>query len=168
MHCLVCHHPETKVIDSRNLNEGPSIRRRRACTSCGHRFTTYEKISVQIPMVVKEDGRRENFVREKIMKGLKKACSKREITMDMLNKLIDQLEHSICDNFRNEVPSQYIGGIVMEKLKELDPVSFVRFASFYCEFKDITGFIETIQTKNTLHLKKTNQKKKGKVSEQLH
>ncbi len=141
MHCPQCHAEDTKVIDSRLMLESNSIKRRRKCDKCETRFTTYENVQWQMPVVIKKDGRRENYNREKIMKGLKKACQKRPISLDELNKLIDSVERSLIENNPNEVDGKYLGELVMDHLKELDPVSYVRFASFYWDYKDIEDFV---------------------------
>lgn len=145
MHCPTCQHSDTKVIDTRILDEGLSIRRRRRCESCGKRFTTYENVEFETPSIVKHDGRREAFNEDKIMKGLTKACQKRPISSEQIYSIIDAVKKIISECGTKEVPSKLIGEIVMEKLHHLDPVAFVRFASFYWDFKDIDGFVKTLQ-----------------------
>ncbi|MDD0853968.1 transcriptional regulator NrdR [Halobacteriovorax sp. GB3] len=145
MHCPVCNAQDTKVIDSRLLLEGQTIRRRRKCCNCDNRFTTYEKIQIQMPEIVKNDGRRENYNREKILKGLKKACQKRPITTKQINSLIDTVEREIISKYPDEAPANQIGKLTMSKLYELDPVSYVRFASFYWNYKNIESFISSLQ-----------------------
>lgn len=163
MQCPSCNTNDTKVIDSRLLLEGQTVRRRRKCESCDFRFTTYEKIQIQMPAVVKHDGRRENFNREKILKGLKKACQKRAVSTDELDKLIDNVEKIILENHPKEVPAEKIGDYTMTALHQLDPVSYVRFASFYWDFNDIDSFVSSLQ--NNLNPKK-NVKQKGLLRDQ--
>lgn len=131
-------------MDSRPTDEGLTIRRRRECTKCGKRFTTYEKIE-QLPVfVVKKDGRRESFDRDKIMRGLLKACEKRPISLKDLEALVQDVEKQVFNSLEQEVTSQQIGQMVMERLKKLDEVAYVRFASVYRQFKDINTFMEEL------------------------
>lgn len=153
MHCPQCHAIDTRVIDSRSMPESNSIKRRRKCDHCDTRFTTYENIQWQMPLVIKKDGRRENYNREKIMKGLKKACQKRPISVDDLNKLVDSVEKSLIENHPVEVDGKYLGEVVMDRLQKLDPVSYVRFASFYWDYKDIEDFVFGL--KHNLNCEKT-------------
>jgi transcriptional repressor NrdR len=135
---------ESKVIDSRPTDEGLTIRRRRECIECGKRFTTYEKIE-QLPVfVVKKDGRRESFDRDKIMRGLVKACEKRPISLKDLEALVQEIEKQVFNSLEQEITSQQIGQMVMERLKKLDEVAYVRFASVYRQFKDINTFMEEL------------------------
>jgi len=135
---------ESKVVDSRPTDEGLTIRRRRECTNCGKRFTTYEKIE-QLPVfVVKKDGRRESFDRDKILKGLLKACEKRPISLKDLEALVQDVEKQVFNSLEQEITSQQIGQMVMERLKKLDEVAYVRFASVYRQFKDINTFMEEL------------------------
>lgn len=144
MKCPFCYHAESKVVDSRPTDEGFTIRRRRECTKCGKRFTTYEKIE-QLPVfVVKKDGRRESFDRNKILKGLLKACEKRPISLKDLEELVQDVEKQVFNSLEQEVTSQQIGQMVMERLKKLDEVAYVRFASVYRQFKDINTFMEEL------------------------
>ncbi|MFO7153547.1 MAG: transcriptional regulator NrdR [Caldicoprobacter oshimai] len=144
MKCPFCYHMESKVVDSRPTDEGLTIRRRRECTKCGKRFTTYEKIE-QLPVfVVKKDGRRESFDRDKIMRGLLKACEKRPISLKDLEALVQDVEKQVFNSLEQEVTSQQIGQMVMERLKKLDEVAYVRFASVYRQFKDINTFMEEL------------------------
>lgn len=145
---------ESKVVDSRPTDEGLTIRRRRECTNCGKRFTTYEKIEQMPVFVVKKDGRRESFDRDKIMKGLLKACEKRPISLKDLEALVQDVEKQIFNSLEQEVTSQQIGQMVMERLKKLDEVAYVRFASVYRQFKDINTFMEEL---NKLLKEKMNQ-----------
>jgi transcriptional repressor NrdR len=153
MHCPNCQAQDTRVIDSRMLLEENSIRRRRKCDACEMRFTTYEKMMVQMPLIAKKDGRRENYNREKILNGLKKACQKRPISVDDLNKLINKVEKSLLDISSTEVEAQVLGQIIMDQLKALDLVSYVRFASFYWDYQNIEDFVYGL--KNNLHSKKS-------------
>ena len=149
MHCPSCNAQDTRVIDSRMLLEENSVRRRRKCDVCEARFTTYENIQIQMPLIVKKDGRRENYNREKIMKGLNKACQKRNVSTDQLNKLLNNVEKSLLEISRTEVRARDLGEIIMDLLKELDRVAYVRYASFYWDFKDIEEFVFGL--KNNLH-----------------
>lgn len=151
MHCPGCLTPDTKVIDSRLLVEGNSVRRRRRCETCGRRFTTYERLIVQLPAVVKNDGRRESFGREKILKGLRKACQKRPLPMGEIDKLIESVEKALMDQPAKEIPSSAIGEMVMERLYRLDPVAYVRFASFYWNYDDIDSFVKGLQATRRSH-----------------
>ena len=144
MKCPFCGHLEDKVVDSRLGKEGKSIRRRRECLSCKARFTTYEEVEELLPMVVKKDGRREQFDRQKILAGIKKACEKRPISIEELEKLVDDVKHILQENSDKEVPSTRIGEIVVRKLHELDEIAYVRFASVYRHFKDINEFMEEL------------------------
>ena len=149
MHCPSCNAQDTRVIDSRMLLEENSVRRRRKCDACEARFTTYENIQIQMPLIVKKDGRRENYNREKIMKGLNKACQKRNVSTDQLNKLLNNVEKSLLEISRTEVHARDLGEIIMDLLKVLDRVAYVRYASFYWDFKDIEEFVFGL--KNNLH-----------------
>ena len=145
MKCPFCDKLEDKVIDSRTAREGEVIRRRRECLGCKRRFTTYERIEENLPMVVKKDNRREPFDRAKILAGLKKACEKRPVSIGALGLATDRIEKRIQDLGETEVPSRAVGEEVMRALQELDPVAYVRFASVYREFKDIDQFMDTIR-----------------------
>ena len=145
MKCPFCGHQEDKVVDSRASSDGSSIRRRRECLGCGKRFTTYEHVEEQPLMVVKKDGRREPFDRHKLLGGLVKACEKRPVSMDDLEKLVDELERELSQQFEREVPSREVGERVMKKLHALDPVAYVRFASVYREFKDVEQFMRELK-----------------------
>lgn len=149
MRCLKCGSEESKVIDSRVVEEGNSIRRRRECLNCGKRYTTYEKIE-NIPIqVIKKDSTRENFNKDKIVNGLIIACQKRPISRSQIEKLADEIERDISNKMITEVQSKDIGEMVMKKLKELDEISYVRFASVYRQFKDIDTFLEEIENLKT-------------------
>lgn len=144
MLCPFCRHGETKVIDSRTSDDH-SIRRRRECLECGRRFTTYETIEEFPLKVIKKDGTRVPYDRDKIRAGLEKACYKRPISAGSLESLVAGIETDLHNNFDREVPSRYIGERVMEALRDLDHVAFVRFASVYREFKDVNDFVEELQ-----------------------
>lgn len=144
MHCPFCHYEESKVIDTRSTEEGSAIRRRRECISCKNRFTTYEKIE-EIPLiVVKKDGTRESFNRNKVLNGLIRACEKRPVSLEQIEQLVDRIETYLNNNLEKEVQSKMIGEMIMDALKELDEVAYVRFASVYRQFKDIDSFIDEL------------------------
>jgi len=145
MKCPYCDYPESKVIDSRESKSGHIVRRRRECLSCGKRYTTYEKIE-EIPyMVVKKDGRREQFDDQKLMKGLIKACEKRPVPMSELEEIVEESESKLQDRPEKEISTSEIGQFVMERLKLLDKVSYVRFASVYREFRDVLEFKKELE-----------------------
>lgn len=145
MKCRYCASIESKVIDSRPTEDGSAIRRRRECINCGKRFTTYEKIE-EIPiMVVKRDGRREPFDSEKIRMGVRKACEKRPVAADVQDKLVEDVSREVFNTLASEVTTRVIGEIVMRKLKDVDEVAYVRFASVYREFKDTQTFMKELQ-----------------------
>ena len=141
--CPVCHH-DSKVVETRLNDNGTTIRRRRECTYCGKRFTTYEKIEDMPLIVLKKDGRKELFDGSKILKGLVKACEKRPISLEQLEEFVDEVERDLKDNY-TEVHSEVIGQTVMDKLIALDEVSYVRFASVYKHFDDVQTFIHEIE-----------------------
>ncbi len=143
MLCPYCRQGETKVIDSRGTQEF-AIRRRRECLDCQRRFTTYEKIEALLK-VIKKDGEREPFDREKIKRGIEKACYKRPVPDDEVERIVNEVELHVYENFEVEVPGRFIGEKVMESLQFLDQVAFVRFASVYREFKDVNDFVEELQ-----------------------
>lgn len=145
MKCPQCAFEEDKVVDSRTTKEGEAIRRRRECLKCGHRFTTYEYIERVPMMVVKKDGRREEYSREKLLGGLLKACEKRPVSREQIEKVIDDIETVLFSKFRNEVKSTEIGNLVVERLQSLDEVAYVRFASVYRQFKDINQFMNEVK-----------------------
>ncbi|MBQ4119459.1 MAG: transcriptional regulator NrdR [Clostridia bacterium] len=144
MNCPFCSYEESKVIDSRPTDEGQRIRRRRECLQCAKRFTTYEIIESLPIIVIKKDKSRETFNRNKIMNGLLRACEKRPVSIDMLDKMIDDIETVIQNSLDREVTSEKIGELVMEKLKDIDEVAYVRFASVYRQFKDINTFMSEL------------------------
>jgi transcriptional repressor NrdR len=145
MRCPFCGFLEDKVVDSRESKDGDSIRRRRECLECGRRFTSYERID-EIPyMVVKKDGRREAFDRSKIMAGLLRACEKRPISAVQLESIVDSVEKYVQDSSDRERPTSQIGKLIMRRLKELDKVAYVRFASVYLEFEDVSEFMSELK-----------------------
>ena len=146
MKCLYCNATESRVIDSRPTDEGLAIRRRRECVSCGRRFTTYEKIETVQVMVVKKDGSREAFDADKIRRGLIKACEKRPVAMHDVDALVRDVEQQIMNSLEQEVSSSRIGEMVMERLRNLDEVAYVRFASVYRSFCDINTFMEELKS----------------------
>jgi transcriptional repressor NrdR len=147
MRCPFCGCLEDKVVDSRESREGDVIRRRRECLSCGKRFTSYERID-EIPyMVVKKDGRREKFDRNKVLNGLLRACEKRPVSTNRLEQIVDEVEKAVQESPDRELASSEIGKMIMEKLKELDKVAYVRFASVYLEFEDISDFVKITKQK---------------------
>ncbi len=145
MKCPFCDTSDTKVIDSRPTEDGHAIRRRRECPSCGKRFTTYEKAEEMMFMVVKSDGRREAFDRNKVLNGIMKACEKRPVSIAQMEAVVDDIERGLNNMMEKEVSSSFIGEIVMDHLKKLDEVAYVRFASVYREFKDVNTFIVEIE-----------------------
>jgi len=145
MKCPFCGVQETKVIDSRPADDNSSIRRRRQCESCGKRFTTYEKVETIPLIVIKKDENREPYDRSKIEKGIIRSCNKRPISVDQINQLLNDIETEIFRVEDREISTSKIGEIVMDKLKALDPVAYVRFASVYREFKDVNTFMDEIK-----------------------
>ncbi|RLB08852.1 MAG: transcriptional regulator NrdR [Deltaproteobacteria bacterium] len=152
MRCPYCSKINNKVIDSRLSKDGKVIRRRRQCNECGRRFTTYERVELSLPMVIKKDGRREPFNRDKIIAGIQKACQKRPISIEKIEEFVDSLELYFQELGKKEVPSSEIGEMVINKLREWDEVAYVRFASVYRQFKDVSEFMkeleEIIRSKN--------------------
>ena len=145
MKCPFCGFADTKVIDSRLGKEGNNIRRRRECFDCERRFTTYERIEETLPLVIKKDGRREPFDRQKIIAGMQRACEKRPVSIATIEKMVDRLELSLQESGEKEIESSRIGEAVMEALHELDEVAYVRFASVYRQFKDINEFMSELK-----------------------
>jgi transcriptional repressor NrdR len=143
--CPSCGHEEDKVVDSRATKENSAVRRRRECLKCAQRFTTYEYIEHTPVVVVKKDGRREHFSREKILNGLLRACEKRPVSRESLEKLVNEVERAVCSSVRDEIPSSEIGNEVMNRLAALDQVAYVRFASVYRDFKDVTQFLDELR-----------------------
>ena len=145
MKCPFCGHENTRVINSRPAEENNSIRRRRVCDECEKRFTTYEKIETIPLIIIKKDNNREAYDRSKIEKGVVRACHKRPISADQISQLVDEVETEIFNMEEREIPSSYIGELVMNKLKDLEAVAYVRFASVYREFKDINTFMDELK-----------------------
>jgi transcriptional repressor NrdR len=144
MKCPVCGDLDSKVVDSRPSEDGSAIRRRRECIKCAHRFTTYEKQEKTPIMVVKKNDIREPFDKDKMMKGIIKACEKRPVSLERIELLVESIEHEIRNEMKKEVSTHYLGEKLMEKLKELDEVAYVRFASVYRQFKDVKSFTEEL------------------------
>ncbi len=145
MKCPYCGHLDNKVIDSRLNKECTITRRRRSCLSCEQRFTTYERLEVMLPMLVKKDGRREIWDRKKMLVGLEKACEKRPVSCEEIDEFVDEIESKLQDYGSKEVPSKVIGEWVMEELPRLDEVAYVRFASVYRQFKDVNEFMHELK-----------------------
>jgi transcriptional repressor NrdR len=158
MRCPYCDHIEDKVVDSRESKDGDSIRRRRECLNCGRRFTSYERID-EIPfMVVKKDGTRETFDRNKVMSGLLRAAEKRPVAVKKLEDIANEIEKNVQDSLDREVPTSDIGKTIMRRLKTLDKVAYVRFASVYLEFEDVTAFMTEL--KDLVRSRQANKKPK--------
>ena len=151
MRCPKCGNQDDKVIDSRASREGATIRRRRQCLQCNHRFTTYEEIENEGLMVVKRDGRREEFSREKLLSGLKKACQKRPISPKAIENLVETIMDEMIDKYDREVPGVAIGERVMEALRQIDKVAYVRFASVYRRFEEATEFVSEVNKLESNH-----------------
>ena len=145
MRCLYCGNLESKVVDSRSAEDGLAIRRRRECLKCGKRFTTYEKIESVPIVVVKKDGSRQTFDREKLQRGIMNACASRPVSLDTVDGILDNIEATIRNSLEREVSSVKIGEMVMDSLREIDEVSYVRFASVYKQFKDIDTFKKELE-----------------------
>lgn len=145
MKCPFCGHENTRVIDSRPADDNNSIRRRRICDECDKRFTTYEKVETIPLVIVKKDENRETFDRAKIEAGILRACHKRPISINQINQIVDEIETEIYSMEEKEIPSQVIGELVMEKLKNIDMVAYVRFSSVYREFKDVNTFMDELK-----------------------
>lgn len=145
MDCPYCGNEDHRVVDSRSSEEGKAVRRRRECVKCKRRFTTYEYVEESRLMVVKKDGRREPFTRVKILNGVMTACEKRPITTDRIEKLVNEVERHIQRKFEKDVPAKEIGESIMSKLHKLDEVAYVRFASVYRQFKDVSQFMKEIK-----------------------
>jgi transcriptional repressor NrdR len=145
MKCPFCGYKKDKVVDSRESRDGEAIRRRRECLKCSRRFTTYEQVEHTLPLVIKKDGRREQFDRNKILAGLSKACEKRPVSINKLYEFIDDIEKQLYSRMEKEISSSVIGEMIMEKLAQLDEVAYVRFASVYRQFKDINAFTKELQ-----------------------
>ena len=146
MKCPFCSSTDTKVTDSRDTDDGASIRRRRQCLSCGRRFTTYETVETTPLRVIKKNGTREMFDRNKLRSGLVRACEKRNITTSQIEDIVNHIERTLRNDLKQEVSSERIGNLVMDELRQLDQVAYVRFASVYREFKDIGSFMSELKT----------------------
>lgn len=144
MRCPYCGHMEDKVVDSRHSKGGDAIRRRRECLSCGQRFTTYEHIEEAFPQVIKQDGSREDYDRQKIARGIRLACSKRPISMEQIDAVIAQVEEKILELSVREISSDWVGSTITSQLRHLDPVAYIRFASVYRGFSDIEEFLKEL------------------------
>jgi transcriptional repressor NrdR len=151
MRCPKCGTQEDKVIDSRASREGATIRRRRECLSCAHRFTTYEHIERASLMVVKRDGRREEFSREKLLAGIKRACQKRPVTPDQIEDVVEKIIDSLSSEYDREVPYTAVGVRVMDGLRGLDPIAYVRFASVYRRFEEAAEFVQEVKKLEIKH-----------------
>ncbi len=145
MRCPKCGCQDDKVVDSRASREGATIRRRRECIQCGHRFTTYEEIERENLMVLKRDGRHEEFSKEKLLSGIRKACQKRPISPKIIEDLVDRIVEEITNKYEREVPGDVIGRLVMEGLRPIDEVAYVRFASVYRRFQEATDFVHEVK-----------------------
>jgi len=140
MHCPYCFHEDTQVIDSRETEDNAAVRRRRECEKCGKRFTTYERVELLDLMVVKKDGSRQAFDRQKLTAGIRRACEKRPIPTEKIERAVDEIERELRGMHSTEVQSKVIGDLVMKKLRGIDPVAYIRFASVYRSFKDLKAF----------------------------
>ena len=145
MRCPFCNHLQDKVVDSRESKEGDAIRRRRECLACERRYSTYERIDEVPYMVVKKDGRREKFDRQKVLAGLLKACEKRPVSMGRLSEMVNQVESKVSDSPDREISTTEIGEFLMERLRELDKIAYVRFASVYRDFQDEQAFFDELK-----------------------
>lgn len=145
MRCPYCENEDSKVIDSRHTEDGHAIRRRRECESCGRRFTTYEKVEEMILMVVKKDGSRQAFDRAKLLNGIIRACEKRPVSLIQMEQIVDGIERGLNNMMEKEIDSKFIGELVMEQLKDLDEVAYVRFASVYRQFTDVNTFVSEVE-----------------------
>lgn len=145
MRCPKCGCQDDKVIDSRASREGATIRRRRQCVACGFRFTTYEEIERAGLVVLKRDGRREEFSKEKLLSGLRKACQKRPVSPKLIEDLVERIVNEVTDKYEREVPAEVIGKLVMDGLRQIDDVAYVRFASVYRRFQEATDFVQEVR-----------------------
>ena len=145
MNCPFCNHPDHKVVDSRGAQDGKSIRRRRECLSCQRRFTTYERIEQTPLKVIKKDNRREDYDRSKVLNGILRACEKRPVSMEQIERMVDDIEKEIAQQSEQEIASTRIGELVMAKLQKIDEVAYVRFASVYRQFKDANQFMSEVK-----------------------
>ncbi len=145
MRCPKCRCQDDKVIDSRTSRDGSTIRRRRECIKCRHRYTTYEEVERTRLMVVKRDGRREEFSREKLLTGIRRACQKRPISEPTLETMVDKIAEQLGNEYEAEVTSEIIGARVMDELKSIDPIAYIRFASVYRRFEEVTDFVQAVK-----------------------
>ena len=145
MKCPYCENEDSKVIDSRHTEDGKAIRRRRECEECGRRFTTYEKVEEMILRVIKKDGSRQAFDRNKLLNGIIRACEKRPVSIADMEKIVDDIERGLNNMMEKEIDSNFIGELVMERLKDLDEVAYVRFASVYRQFTDVNTFVQEVE-----------------------
>lgn len=152
MKCPYCGYNEDRVLDTREQREGQLIRRRRECLQCKSRFSTVETLSVSFPMVIKKDGRREPFIKEKILKGLQAACQKRPISLSQLDGIVERISNWVIQRIDKEIPSHLIGQKLMQELRLLDDVAYIRFASVYRNFKDVQEFVETLEDQEALDI----------------
>ena len=146
MRCPFCGLDQNKVLDSRDSDEGRAVRRRRECESCARRFTTYERAEDTVPWVIKSNGEREAFAREKVLRGVQRACEKRPVSLDALEKLVADVERQLTERGDREVPSALIGELVMRRLQEIDHIAYVRYASVYRDFQDVGDFKKTVDS----------------------
>ena len=156
MKCPFCTAPDSRVVDSRTTDDGNSIRRRRECTACGKRFTTYEVVEKIPLMVIKNDGKRAVFDKEKLLKGIIRSCYKRDIPAEKIIKLADDIEKELLNTMKHEISSKTIGEVVMKYLKTFDKVAYIRFASVYRKFSDIDNFKQELENLNALNKNNTN------------
>ena len=162
MKCPYCNNSDTKVIDSRPVDDGLAIRRRRECEKCKKRFTTFEKIENSLLVVVKNDGRRESFDRNKLINGLLKACEKTKITYEDVEKIAERIERALNNTMEKEIESKMIGALIMDELRNLDQVAYVRFASVYHKFTDVNTFVQEVnrlQEKDRVRPEERNEEK---------
>lgn len=145
MRCPRCNHKDSKVVDSRSTQDGKAIRRRRECENCGFRFTTFERIEIAPLLVIKKNGDREEFKRDKILRGIVRSAEKRPVTMEQMEQVVDKVEMKIRNSGENEVSTNLIGEYVMEELVDLDEIAYIRFASVYRQFKDMSVFLKELQ-----------------------
>ncbi|MGH7917855.1 MAG: transcriptional regulator NrdR [Candidatus Binataceae bacterium] len=163
MRCPFCRDRGNRVVDSRMSSDGTTIRRRRMCAACKRRFTTYERVEEIAPMVVKKDSRREPFDRAKIVGGIKRACEKRPVSMETIERIADRVETALAERGGKEVPSSFIGGAVMNELHAVDQVAYVRFASVYRSFKDIDEFMRELE--DLIKVRKENAADAGRLKD---
>jgi transcriptional repressor NrdR len=148
MKCPFCGYIDSQVLESRNVDDGVSIRRRRECSKCGKRFTTFEKVKSTVLWVIKKDGKREPFDREKIKRGILRAIQKRPVSLDLVEEIVDEVEREMLRQEEQEIPSKKIGNAILRKLKKVDKVAWLRFASVYLEFEDLGDFEKAIESKS--------------------